>query len=410
MARLIRRNVDTAPGGDVNRWNLVFFNFIEDMITQGWRVLGSGDGISFENEDETAGSTGMGSGGGFHLFTQATAIRVAPGTGPLAENWGNVSGTPDFFGASWLRLVSPAAVSERIEFLFQLQYSSNPGTGTGLMVAMCKGAQRFNSGAGAWQIPDVSTGTALVISSNITQFNTSQNRIAHFAPNSVGLMHYIIGDVDDDYDWIFWTNRLNGSGFVFSTLGALRTIGNPMRSDSSVDPDPYVVLATGESSSSSTTDDWGNSNIFVSCDAGSPDRLEDRTSAIGNFEKLIASYGLGDPAAQAAGVDGHYDVACLRYGVNDSGGIQSISDGAQKDAAQDKNLVIPVVAVGRFGNQAGIDTQFFKGYLKNDFLHWSLVEQTPPLVQLGQSVEEARVAWGVFSALWSDETVKPRFS
>jgi hypothetical protein len=408
MATIFKRNVDiTAGTGDVNRFNSVFFDFMEDLIAQGYRVLGSGDGNTFENDDETAGATGTGTGGGYHLFTQALTIDTSS---PWpAENWGNVNGFPNNLGASWIRFATPTGAVAKREFVFQIQWRSNPGTGYTVMIAMCKGTQKFNTGATAWQPPDVNTGAALVLAEvNPTYDPTFPLNVANaLVPSAAGVCHWIIGDATKDFDFLFLSNRTNGTGFLFASFGLLRTVAPPGLL-ATPDPDPYVVVCTMESGGGNTSDDFAGSNSFLRPEdtGGNLDRYEDRTGgSSGTPGTLYATYGLDDSDAIAAGLDGTYSVACLRLSVQDSGGIQGVQTGFTSDPATQKSLVIPTVGIGRFGDAAAITHRFLKGYLKNDLLWFHTRGDTPPKVEAGPTPAEARLSWTNFSVLWGDPTV-----
>lgn len=51
MAHIFKRNIPVASATSTQQ----LFDFVEDMIAQGWRVLGSGDGLSFENDGPAKG-------------------------------------------------------------------------------------------------------------------------------------------------------------------------------------------------------------------------------------------------------------------------------------------------------------------------------------------------------------------
>ena len=70
------------------------FQWKEDMVTTGWRILGSGDGSAFSNTGQGAG-TGTGSGGSFDHITVATDL-------DCSSNGGN---------HAWIRFATPSAAA-----------------------------------------------------------------------------------------------------------------------------------------------------------------------------------------------------------------------------------------------------------------------------------------------------------
>lgn len=198
----------------------VMFEFLEDMIARGFRVLGSGNGTTFENEGETAGSTGTGSGGGFHLFTAASQM--------------NAQG-------AWLRLATPADAPHHREWVFR----RSSGTGHsefnwGVWVA--RDPDGFDTGAGASTRPTAADGLA------IGHANPSTSLSAVLFPNWRYMAYWTIGDVEDDYSFMFWTVRSANTYELFSAVGWTR-VRAPFLGD---DPDPYLYFFKGKTMTSTT--------------------------------------------------------------------------------------------------------------------------------------------------------------
>lgn len=408
MATIFRRNIDiTAGTADPERFNQVWFWFMEDLIAQGWQVLGSGDGFTFENQGQTGGGSGTGSGGGYHLFTQAPAIQTPSSW--IANAWSNVNGFPNNLGASWIRMAPPADSGNTREFIFQLQWAANQGTGHTVMIATSRPGVTFSSGATAWRSPDPVGGVAISLAEIDSRYDpdAAVNRANAMVPNvAAAVVHWVIGDATRDYDFMIYSNRTNGVGNLFGAFGMLRlTDANPLGTDS----DPYLIIATLESSGGNTSDDFAGGQPFLRAQDTSPNpaRFEDRTGgSSGQSDTLYATYGLGDADAIAANLDGHYSVCALPLSSQDGGGVDriSIQNGNDFELAKGKRMVLPDIAIGRFGDAAaGVDHRFFKGYVKNDILRWALPSQQPPKViqKLGDP-DSARLNWTNFSILWGD--------
>lgn len=66
MAIISKRNI--VFDSSANLGHAIWFTFMEDLITQGWRVLGSGDGVTFENSGQKVAAAAFGT-----LLTPAAA-------------------------------------------------------------------------------------------------------------------------------------------------------------------------------------------------------------------------------------------------------------------------------------------------------------------------------------------------
>lgn len=534
MAIIDRYNQPLPDIADPDSWNGVFFDFIEDMIAQGWRVLGSGDGLNFENsgqklagaasgfmravtfaelvdgeiftlddgtntptvfefdtvpdgvtggnvvvdvsgdttvedvrdtiiaaingvgvtltltalpasssttdrrdmvllQNDVAGAsgnttssetvvdttfhlsdmTGGGSGGGgsggvFHVFTSAqtpVTTFLLPST-PSGGTWGPTSSFDDLFGATWLRLATPVDADHYLEYLFQIHISGG-GTGVTLTSAMCRGTQRFNAGAGQWTRPNVDTGTAIFLGTKRRAYTQIDHPVSAFHPSSQGGSHWVIGDKSLDYDFFYFTNRRAVTqGFAFGMFGRFRTTLGVARNDSSVDPDPYVQVATMELSGGSTSNDFFDSTFTqpdITAVTTTPERLEDRVLSQGNSEMVIASYCLDEPDAIADGYAGHYSVAFCPPAVGSSTASIRLLDWIHEDRNTLNSLCLPFVPVARVWNTT-ISIKFWKGVLKNTLLCWGgRGNQDQKGFRLEGQINAAnRLSWGVFSLYWDN--------
>lgn len=418
MGFLSKLGVKTNPGDDQNAFNTVFFDLIEDFIVQGWRVLGSGDLNTFENEGQTAGSSGTGSGGGYHLFTFASNPIDTSSPWP-AENWGNV----DFpNGASWIRIATPADADHYCEFLFQLRFDGNPGDGYNMIWEYCSGSQRFNTGATATERPEVNTGKALHLGTPYTGEAKPEgnDEVTFFAPsgnNRNNLMFYHIGDKEEDYDFLVWTSRGGtageGTGEVFCVWGRLRTILNEQRTvvvgGPTDDPDPYVLIASMETTGSATNHEFQNDGL-LSYATDAPGPVEDRTqdfNLFGTFPHMIASYGLDEPVTKFAG---HYNVAFWPLAFGTAAGLAWEQLG--RDRVTENLPELALIPVGRADVDTNIVQRFFKGFVKNTKLlrwaatnspypYWTRPRGTDPNKPYNDDLEERRIVWGRFSLYWA---------
>ncbi len=406
MARIKKFDIDCDLGdGAMENFAKVWFdNWLTDMIAQGWRVLGSGDGFTFENEGQTDGSTGTGPGGGYHVHNTADPLmqddryRV-----PYAGNWTNISVFPNYYGASWVRLATPADAPHYMEFLFRHTYTTASGSAPYMEVLFVKDPGRFDSGATAWMWPYLASGAQAVRLREDTYLyeeGAPSQKLSVWCP-AEGRLHYIIGDAIDDYDFLVWTHRKNPvvSGEVFMSFGRLRVVGGDKRSDGSDDPDPYVILSGFETSDSSTNHDWGTptQGIFdVTINSNTPERFEDRVesaAATANAEFAVASYGLGDPGAGV--LAGHYDVA-LKPAAHTSWYTRDLN----RLTGSFENVPAAVV------RDEGM-LWFFKGYVKNDLVYFAPTNFDRPRIEELATGGGRRLAWGVLSVLWDDAQGPP---
>lgn len=397
MTAIQRRN---QPAHETE-WPAIFFAFVEDLIAQGWRVLGSGDGLSFENDGQTAGSSGSGSGGGYHLFTSSSGVVVTSNWS--AGNWGNINSSQ---GACWIRVASPADAEHYIEYLFQMSSSSYHHNF--LAIDYCRDQQRFDSGASAWVRPSVSSGIALSLVRSLYGWVADPSTLAqHYhpclAPSGTGHSHWYIGDASEDYDFLLWVSRDDAStlGEVFSAFGRLRTTLGLSRSDGSPDPDPYIHFVDFVNGGGNSTHNFKSDGVIFRTEytvALGPERLEDRDGS-GGLESggLMASYGLGDPGVPPS-VQRHYAVGIMIPTPavnNDDPGTEHIG----LDRATGDFIVDLSVKVARTNEDDDVSFTFHKGYIKNRVIGLVYPSRAAPVVTRN-GTDDYRVAWGALSLPW----------
>ena len=382
-----------------NEGNTIWFEFMNALIAQGWRVLGSGDGNSFENDGQTAGATGTGVGGGFDVITTSSVIQqiVLPDTVASegrVGNWGNYSGFPDNFGASWRRIATPAGADHYCEYLFQVDSIDEQ-----VLVRYCRGSQRFDSGATAWGRPNVNTGTALMLGTrnSVEQGQGVTEDANGFLPSTDGRAHWWIGDSSVDYDFLYWSHRKGFNGDVQATFGRLRVTGGPQRTDSSDDPDPYLLICQLDGAGF-TGHKWLALNDVFRATEAAPNRMEDRVSVFsGDGPYWVSSYGLDDPGV-AASNQGHYGGSLVNQVVQTGSGYQSLFDNVRLVPTDRRQIVtaIPVVFAGNVSSQ-----EYYKGVLKNDLFGLCGSPTAIPVVEKGPDPSDPiRVRWGFFSVYW----------
>jgi hypothetical protein len=372
--------------------------------------------VNFTLEDMHGGTVagGLGSGGQYHVFTAATGLDT---TSPwVAGNWGNIAGFgvpgPDFRGASWIRLVSPADDDQHVEYLFQLPITGGGIEGS-LIIAMCSGTQRFDVAGDEWQRPSVNTGVAIRLGAK--EHAETPERYAETAflrASSGSKMHGFIGDSSVDYDFMLYFHRKNSStpGEVYGVIGRMRTIAGGPRTDASTDPDPYVHFWMLESSNGNSVHQIQNARmISLGAMQGvvtseKAERLEDRTFQIssGGTARMFATFNRDDPGVPAS-VQGHYALTFLPYSV-----------GVNDDLAYDQGLGVPyagvellrdpIMKVARiYDNPSNATLHFYKGIIKNSSqFSWAMGGNRvlPRIVKDG--INPQYVHWGRFMMLWDE--------
>lgn len=416
MTIIYKRNQNTDGKGSAVHAHKTWFTFMEDLIANGWRVLGSGDGDTFENDGQTAGSSGTGSGGGFDVITRTEDLAqiTLPSTVSslsLEGSWGNESAFPDLLGACWRRIATPADAEHYCEFLFQMNVGGGGGISQRMIIRYCRGTQRFDNGASAWVRPSVNTGVAFTLGGGNTGNSiidevppTSSDKTTFFAPTSNWRAHWYIGDSSVDYDFKFYANRISASvnGEIFSSFGRARLVTAAVsRSDGSPDPDPYILFTQFETAGGNTNHNWNNNELFGVDTTSFPadeQRLEDRVGA-GQLVDIWMSFGLGDPGVPAS-IQGHYGGALIGPGS----GPNASDDYAWnamlgKQPGTDRSLVDTTLKAGLISDQPLVQRNFFKGVLKNDWFGLSSRRSDLPHLEEGPQplTDPVRVQWGSVS-------------
>ncbi len=250
-----------------------FFEFLQDMIAAGWRVRGSGNYSTYENHGDTDGTTGTGAGGQYDLILTASA---------LVQKVLNT-------GAAWIRMATPSDAPHYREFLFYTQFRGSVVT-TEWRIEWAREGNTFTTGAAAGTPPTATRAVAMGSRQPVRQ--NSANDCSTYAA-SAGLNRYAwsIGDVDEQYDFIFWSWRLRTTapGALYSAFGSVY-VASPATGNGA-DSDPYLYINVARTSDG--TPAFSDVNNFFNAQATLSTRQETTTSAT-IAPGVFASFRLGD--------------------------------------------------------------------------------------------------------------------
>lgn len=283
--------------------SILMFDFVRDLISRGWRVLGSGDVNTFENTGQTAGSTGTGLGGGYDLITScaATVDRTTPWT---SGQWSNaVTST----GGSWWRIKTPADAPVQREFIFQTPGSSSGQTDANILIRVSLLGFTGND-ATASTPPTATDRLNLVNTQSDTGGAGAACTLLGGSGHAAAIAHWAIGDLSEKYAFYFASCSPtatigNRAGGVF----AFDAVVNPWQGSdppTTNDPDPYFYLISSAFSNTGTSAaTWSTDVVASTTIAG---RLEDRagTAIAGGTLGCIASLYKGEAGPPATA--GHY--------------------------------------------------------------------------------------------------------
>jgi len=210
----------------------IVFAWLEDMISLGFRVLGSGNTVDYENDGQTSGLTGTGSGGGFHVITTATQQGLY------------VTDTK----VSWVRMATPIDAPFYRELLVYQDYYTLRTDGHWRIERGTSSSSKFDTGGSA-SVPPSQPDYAYAFGHPYpTRSNSSLDFYGLF-PDVAGScwFHWAIGDANENYDWVVHSWRGRGTPGIFSMWGQVQT----QRFDGQVltgegpdlpDPDPIVYI------------------------------------------------------------------------------------------------------------------------------------------------------------------------
>lgn len=293
----VNRRVSTAGSP------IIMFNFVRDLISRGWRVLGSGDVNSFENTGQTAGATGTGLGGGYDVIT-ACASTVDRTSTWTSGHWSNaVTNT----GGSWWRIKTPADAPVQREFVFQTPGSSTAVIDANVLIRVSLAG--FTGNDATASTPPTATDRLNLVGtqSDAGGTGTGYGLLGGTAAAS-SIAHWAIGDLSENYAFYFVAScasvtvgNREGGLFAFDTVINPWQGSNPPATN---DPDPYYYLLSSVAGNlANTAATWSTDVAIVSTPTG---RLEDRagTAMPTDTARCIASMYLGESGPPATA--GHY--------------------------------------------------------------------------------------------------------
>ena len=335
---IIRNHVDTT----FNTFHVQVFNLKEDLVTTGWRVLGSGDGDSkFENTGQSGGA-GTGSGGGFDVWD--TAADAAQG------------GTVVSGDGSWLRLAPPLDAPAQYEMLLMIEQTANPGNNEGQWrIEMSRNGVGFTVGGTAGLAPTATDQVGIGMQRPDTRTNGDLS--AYLAPSGASKVFYWIGDSEEDYDILFLVFRSDDQ--VYSAWGNMY-VGVPNQALATA-PDPFVYIRILQDSSGASTDIWGiRAREIVSpseADSEIPEESNTRTTA---DRGVFMSYKNGEGHPLSGTYRGALYVPC-QFAAGD---FQPFTETGRDPSTGANMSVSPLM----WGKQRG-KVHFLKGFTKNETLH-----------------------------------------
>lgn len=297
MAFFPTREVNRLIGTGISTdFPLVLFQLLDDMVALGWRVFGSGDGLSlFSNQGQTAGGEDPGNPWG----TWSVIRSGGAGANGLSNQAFNV-------GSAWVRLRTPADAAVQREYLWILDFRSGISLADWRLLTT-RDASGFDTGADADTAP-VAAGHVALAGNQVAQAAATDFRT--WIPSGTGnLVHWILGDKDDEYAFIWFSVRSTDLG-VWGVWG-LDQISPAFPGSAppgTEDPDPFYHLIS-HAASSFMSYDWADGATIGRSDIGSLSsiRVEDYTGTQGPERGLIASAFLGEPGPPPEA--GHYPVA-----------------------------------------------------------------------------------------------------
>lgn len=293
MAFIQKQEVYATGGGHT------MFPIIQDLISVGWRVKGSGNNTAFENEGQTSGTTGTGAGGGYDLITSATV---------LVTKTNNV-------GCSWIRLATPSDAPFYRELLIQNNFYSGATT-IEWRLEWLIGGHEYDTGATAGILPTSSTGTGTAFGHEKPARSSGVDDYSNLFTSTVGAQCWAwnIGDVDENYDFMAISWRPRNSSALFSYFGSAY-VATPFPGNEQdlsgggaggVDVDPYIYFFGWDAASSTPTITAGADDLQVLNGSDTKQEGKASTTEVGCF----ASYKLG----QSDEYSGTYRVALCNMG------------------------------------------------------------------------------------------------
>ncbi len=308
----------------------VMYQWLEHMIDTGFRVMGSSNGLTYENYGQTSGTTGTGSGGGYHVIT---------GAGQLIAATAGV-------GAPWIRLATPEDATHYREWCIQVKYISSV-TATEWRIEVSRDGTGFDSGGSKNYMPVAADGLAFGHERPVRATHADDYSNIFSSTNYDTCFAWTIGDADENYDWFVWSWPIRTAAALYSGWGCVKvTLPFP---GNGADTDPFVYIYFWEAAYG--TPSYATTNVLTRFAAGSDTKQEGlATSAqVGCFSSF--HYGEVD--------QGTYQVGFSKQVSYDTGTTTSLIDEIGQLTAADVSYHGPSVVMK---NNTSRTTNFIKGY------------------------------------------------
>ena len=361
---------------------LVLFELLDDMVAIGWRILGSSDhSTGFENTGQTGGGS-VDPGNPWGAFS---VIRSGgAGANGMANATFNV-------GSCWIRLATPSDAAVYREYLWTLDYGSGISVGDWRLETTMD-LSGFNTG-----------GTINLRPTGIDSIALAGNQVATlpgsppstdfrtWIPSATGnYSHWVLGDVDDEYSFIYLNRRATDEG-VWGVWGLdqISPVLGGTNPPTTNDPDPHYHLISHLSSNGSSFDCFDTTGGAGRSDIGTSGlRVEDFTGTQQVERLIVASILLGEsgPPAEA----GHYQMALGQIIEGDgSASLAALGTSPGFNTGYSTNAV-PVL-------KQAVAPAFFKGFARGRLIRNVSFNQAIPNTTIDTSLplaEQTRARFG----------------
>lgn len=348
------------------------FELMEAMIDAGWRVLGSSNYSSYENYPATAGTTGTGSGGQYDLITSVSA---------LTQKVINV-------GCAWRRLATPVDAPHYREILFYTQYLGSV-VNTEWRWEWARDGETFTTGASATTPPSADYAVAMG-SRNPARATDSLDCSMYAAPVGTAWYAYAVGDVDENYDFILYSWKVNTtSPSIYSAFGSVY-LASTYPGNGDTDADPYMYIAKHRTSDG--TPAYTDIRDFFEADTS--DTLAETASGVTITSGVFASWDYYDYLNVDSGT---YRMGMTHMAPRISGTTTAYFDQSPGYALPhvDLNGTAPISGFHVVKDSGGSGIHFIKGYYAGNLLKTGRVLSTNAQPFLIQPAEGQGSIWYV---------------
>lgn len=322
------------------------FELMEAMIDVGWRVLGSSNYTSYENYPATSGTTGTGSGGQYDLITSVSVLTQ------------KVLNT----GVAWRRLATPVDAPHYREILFYTQ-SIGSVVNTEWRWEWARGGSTFTGSASATSPPSATFAVAMG-SRNPSRAASATDCSLYAAPVNTAWYAYAVGDVDENYDFILFSWKVNTTTpSIYSAFGSAY-LASVYPGNNETDLDPYIYIAKHRTTD--TTPSYTDVRDFFEADT--LDSPQETSSGITITSGVYGSWKYYEyPTVTKAGT---YRLGISNPGPRISGTTTSYFDQSPGNALphEDINGTAPVSGFYVLKDVGSSGVHFIKGYYSGNLL------------------------------------------